>query len=363
MSKIRVGIIGVGRISDLHYLGYKANPKAELYAISDVNEGLLQRRVHEWGVKNAYPDYRRLLEDSKVDAVEVITPHHVHAKIGIAALEAGKHVSLQKPMAMNLTEADALIDAAKRSGKLFRVIENYRFYPPYNKAKEIIESGEIGEPLSIRIKSFSGNDRYGWDVPQGAQEWRSDPSRSGDGTIIFDHGQHIWSIAKYFMGDVEKVFAFIGRTEVKSHHEMRPGSLLDSPSLITWKYAGVHKYGSWEAVHSEDLMVRSKYYPMDVWLEITGSRGILWVNRCIAGLLNKPPVEVYRDGVTTSFSDVDSDYATGFVRGVQDFVDSIIEGHEAQLTGAEARDVLRFSLAILVAGREHREVDLEEVIN
>ena len=84
MSKIRVGIIGVGRISDLHYLGYRNNPKAELYAISDVNEGLLQKRVHEWGVKNAYPDYRRLLEDPKVDAVEVITPHHVHAEIGIA---------------------------------------------------------------------------------------------------------------------------------------------------------------------------------------------------------------------------------------------------------------------------------------
>ncbi|MFV1968757.1 MAG: Gfo/Idh/MocA family protein [Pirellulaceae bacterium] len=154
MSKLRVGFIGAGDITDMHYPAYKDNPKAELYAICDVDEARLQRRVTEWGVERTYTDYHELLADPDVDAVEVITPHHLHAEMGIAALAAGKHVSMQKPMAVNVAECDALIDAAKRSGKLFRVFENFRFYPPMVRAKELLDSGAIGEPLSIRIKSF-----------------------------------------------------------------------------------------------------------------------------------------------------------------------------------------------------------------
>ena len=358
---LRVGFIGAGRIADLHYLGYKDNPDAELYAVCDADQALLQRRAVEWGAEETYDDYRRLLDDPKVDAVEVITPHHLHAEMSIAALEAGKHVSVQKPMALDLTEADAMISAADRSGRLFRVIENYRFYPPINKAKELIEAGEIGEPISIRIKSLCGNERYGWEIPQTSQDWRSDPSRSGEGSVVFDHGQHIWSIAMYFLGDVERVFAFIGREKVEGHHEARSGSFLDNPAMVTWKYRGRDKYGTWEAVYSDELIVRSHYYPMYVWLEVTGSRGILWVNNFIGRALDRPPLEMYRDGEMTSFPDVDSDYATSFVRGVHDFVDAILKGRQSELTGPEARDVLRLSLAVLLSGKEGREVRLDEI--
>ena len=361
MEKLRVGFIGSGRIADMHYLGYRDNPKAEIYAVCDADQGLLQRRAGEWGVQKVYDDYRRLLDDPKVDAVEVLTPHHLHREMTVAALEAGKHVSVQKPIALNITDAEAMIIAADRSGRLFRVIENYRYYPPLKKAKALLDAGEIGEPLSIRIKSISGNTRYGWTVPEASKEWRSDPSRSGRGSIVFDHGQHVWSLARYFLGDVERVFAFIGRTRVVRHHEIRTGAFVDSPSMVIWKYSGVEKYGSWEVVESQDLVVRTRYYPMDVWVEITGSTGVLWVNQSTGHMLDRPSVEMYRDGVITGYSDVDSDYATSFVRAVHDFADAILEGRQSELTGPEGRDVLRLSLAILLSGREHREVRVDEI--
>ena len=112
MERLRVGLIGVGGIARLHALGYQDNPQAELYALCDVDEGLLQQRAKEWGAQRTYSDYRQLLADPHVKAVEVITPHHLHAPMGIAALEAGKHVSMQKPMAVSVTECDALIAAA-----------------------------------------------------------------------------------------------------------------------------------------------------------------------------------------------------------------------------------------------------------
>lgn len=355
MDKLRMGFIGAGRITDLHYLGYKDNPNAKLYAIADANESLLEQRVREWEVEKAYTDYHQLLADPEVDAVEVITPHHLHAEMAIAALGAGKHVSVQKPMAMNLAEADAMIEAAKRSGKLFRVFENFRFYPPYTKAKELIEAGEIGELLSIRIKSIDGNRQYGWEVPRSAWSWRGNPATCGGGPVLFDHGYHIWSIAIYFLGNVERVHAFIGNTEV------HPGWFADSPSMITWKYADVEKYGSYETVASRDLLVRSKYYASDEWTEITGSRGVIWVNHCSGEMLDVPPVQMYRDRTLTNFSNIDWDWAASFVNGVHDFANAIRENRESEIPGREAKEVLRFSLAIQLSGREHREVRLDEI--
>ena len=99
MEKLRMGIIGTGGISnDMHYmLAYRDNPKIELYAICDVDPNLLAQRAKEWGVSRAFTDYRDLLALKEIDAVEVIVPHKYHAEITIAALEAGKHVSVQKP--------------------------------------------------------------------------------------------------------------------------------------------------------------------------------------------------------------------------------------------------------------------------
>ena len=359
---LRVGFIGVGRIADMHYEGYRNNPRARLYAVCDVDADLVRRRAAEWGAEKTYDDYRRLLDDPAIDAVEIITPHHLHAEMSIAALDAGKHVSMQKPIALNVTEADAILAAADRSGRLFRVIENYRFSPPFSRAKQMIDAGEIGEPLSIRIKSLTGNVRYGWEVPPNSQDWRSDTARSGQGSVVFDHGQHIWSIARYFLGDVERAFALIGRERVQAHHELPPGALLDNPTMAVWKYRSADRYGSWEAVYADDMVIRSSYYPVYVWVEVTGARGVLWVNNFIGRKLNRPPLEMYRDGEMTGFAEVDPDYATSFSLAVGDFVDAVLEGRETELTGPEAREVLRFSLAILRSGEEGREVRVDEIV-
>ena len=358
---LKVAFIGAGRIADMHYEGYRNNPRARLYAVCDSDPELLQQRVGQWEAEKAYDDYRRLLDDPDVDAVEIITPHHLHRQMAIDALEAGKHVSVQKPMALNVTDADAMVAAAERSGRLFRVVENYRYFPAVNKAKELLDEGEIGKPLSLRIKSLTGNAKHGWDIPTGAQGWRSDPAQSGEGSIIFDHGQHIWSIARYFLGDVESAFAFMGRERVQAFHELTPGSLLDNPTMASWKYRDSNTYGTWEGIYSDDMVVRSRYYPIYIWIEITGSSGILWVNYLIGDKLDRPPLEMYRDGEMTAFQDLDSDYATSFARAGHDFVDAILEGRESDLTGPEGREVLRFSLAVIRSGKERREVAVDEI--
>lgn len=357
MKKLRVGFIGAGAIADLHYLGYKDNPKAELYAICDVDEALLQQRASAWGVEKTYTDYRDLLADPLVDAVEIITPHHLHAEMGIAALDAGKHVSMQKPMAVNMAECDALISAAQGSTKLFRVFENFRFYPPMRKAKELLDAGAIGEPLSIRIKCVQGSSGEGWEIPYRRWAWRFDPAQSGGGRVILDYGYHLFSIALWYLGPIEKVFAWITYRPIQ--HEW----LLDSPAVVIWKYRDAQKYGSYEAITSDDIVVPTKYgRPEDEWVELTGSHGFIWINRCTSMLLDRPPLEMYRDGETTAFSAVDSDWGASFIAGVHDFVDAIVEGRQSPLTGKEGKRVLQFCRAAQLSAKEGREVNPEEMM-
>lgn len=154
------------------------------------------------GRPEAYTDYRQLLADPDIDAVEVLVPHHLHAPIGIAALDAGKHVSMQKPMAVTVAECAALIDAARRSGRVFRVFENFIYYPPMLKAKALLDSGAIGEPLPIRIKVVQGNMGKGWKVPFTRWGWRFDPVQGGHGRVLFDYGYHFFNLARWFMGEI-----------------------------------------------------------------------------------------------------------------------------------------------------------------
>ncbi len=362
MTKLRVGFIGAGRIADLHALGYR-DPSAgsgqaadaELYAVCDADGQVAADRAREWGAARTFADYCDMLADPEVDAVEVLTPHRFHAEMAVAALEAGKHVSLQKPMAVSLEEADAIVEAARRSNRVFRVFENFRYYPPYVRAKELLDEGAIGQPMSLRVKVIGGNPRHGWRVPAAAWAWRLSEEECGGGPMIFDHGYHIFSIAMYFLGAVETVFAWIERVE------MGPGLALDSPAVIVWRHAGGPRFGSWETVTSPELMVRSKYYPNDEWLELTGTRGLIWVNRCSGEMLPGPPLVVYRDGETQAIHDVETDWAAGFVRATRAFVRAMREGGQPELSAEEGREVLRFSLAAHRSAREGRPVALAEM--
>ena len=151
-----VAMIGVGDITSLHFPAYKDFEHARLAAICDTSEKLLSERAAAWGVPKVTIDINEILRDPDIDIVEINTPHALHMKMVVAALEAGKHVACQKPIATSVAEAQAMVDASKRSAGKFHVLENFVFYPPYVKAKELLDAGEIGEPLTIRFKLGTG---------------------------------------------------------------------------------------------------------------------------------------------------------------------------------------------------------------
>ncbi len=353
--KIRVGLVGAGRIADLQVLGWREHASGEVAAVYDADAAVRARRSAEWGAR-PYDSLEDLLADPAIDAVEIATPHDLHADHAIAAIAAGKHVSLQKPPTRTLAELDRVIAAARGANVRVRVLENFMWYPPHRLARTLVEAGEIGDVLSVRILTALGRPDRGWDVPAGAMAWRMDPARCGGGVVTFDHGYHCFQLGRLFVADpVEVVHAFINIVPTSD------GGEIDVPALVTWRYTGAPRFGSWEVVPSFELEVRSRYYPSDERLELRGTRGVIWVSRCTGKLLDEPPVVLYRDGETRAFHTVETDWATSFRDATRDFIDAIIEQRDTPLTLVDARATLVFALAAQRSARERREVTLAEL--
>lgn len=354
MGKIRVCVVGCGRIATLNVMGYKNHPDAELYAVCDLNRERAEAFAKDTGATKIYTDYQEVLNDKDIDVVELLVPHHLHCKMTVQACEAGKHVSVQKPMALSLEECDFMIDAAKKAGVKLKVYENFIFYPPYVKAKELIEQGEIGDPLTIRIKMNAGNNKHGWTVDPATWAWRMEESKSGGGELVFDDGNHKFSIARYFMGEPESVFAYIGKSIMEGETFVKKDGTevqfyQDAPSMITWKCKDGKRYGVFDITWSKDMEINSDYYACDERVEITGTKGVIWITRCTGKMLQIPTLIVYRDGKTIQYDNLRDDWADSFIDSTKDFIDAIKNDRDPVLTGEDGREVIKFSLAAMKA--------------
>ena len=351
---VRVGIIGTGRISDLHAIEYLANPHARIVALCDNDLATAEGRAKAWGVDDARitDDYRAVLADPNVDLVEILLPHHLHLEVALAAIAAGKAVSLQKPMTLDLAQADTLVAAAEGSSKPFKVFENFIFYPPVMKAKALIEQGAIGEPLTIRLKSNPGASKTAWKVPPRAEAWRQDKGQAGGGPLVFDDGHHKFALAWHFMGNPDTVHAFISESVSPT------GFVFDAPAMVSFRFPG-NKMGNLEIAYSPELEIITRHYAQDDRVEITGSKGVIWIN-CGHGRIGDPqPVALYRDGSVQTFHNLETGWESSFVHSTRAYIEALRNGTPPKLTAREGRTILRFALAAEQSAREGRAISLD----
>ena len=348
---IRVAIVGCGRISDLHAAAYLEHPNAEITAICEPDEAVRNLRGDAWGVapEHRYATVAELLASADVDMVEVLVPHHLHEEVAAQVMSAGKHLSLQKPMTMSVESATRLIQSAKEAGIVFKVFENFIFYPPIERAKSIIDAGEIGDVLSIHMRSHSGFSPTMWEIPQATAAWRMDPETCGGGPLVFDDGHHKFAVGWYLGGRPTSVQADIGFWQETP---------IDSPSNVIWRYES-GAIGSLEVVYAPDTELQGNYYAQDDTMVITGTRGVIWVRGGHGQLTDESAVSVYVDGVLRHENDMDRDWGTSFVRSGQHFIDALVDGTEPLLTGEQGREVLAITLAAQEAGASGCRVHID----
>lgn len=206
MQKIKIAVIGVGSISSVHINGYLKNPNVELYAFCDINEETLKTKGEKYGISRLYTDEETMLRElPEIDAVSVCTWNSAHAPCTILALQYGKHVLCEKPMAMNAAEARAMIDASKKYGKKLMIGFVRRFGNDAAITKDFIDAGNLGDVYYAKTTYLRRNG-----CPGG---WFGDKSRSGGGPLI-DLGVHRLDLALWLMGYPEPAWV-MGSTYAK----------------------------------------------------------------------------------------------------------------------------------------------------
>ncbi|MBR2434809.1 MAG: Gfo/Idh/MocA family oxidoreductase [Lentisphaeria bacterium] len=177
-QKTKIGIIGCGTIGSVHAEAYAKVPKAEVVALCDILPDRLKEKAERHNVGKTYEDYNDLLADPEIEAVSICVPNNMHAPIAIAALKAGKHVMLEKPMTINQKFAKDIIKARDESGKLLQMGMVYRQNPEAQAVKQQIEAGMLGEIYQIRVRLIR---RRG--IP-GLGGWFTTKECSGGGGLI-----------------------------------------------------------------------------------------------------------------------------------------------------------------------------------
>lgn len=336
---VRAAFVGLGRIYDLNVRAYRDNPDVEVVALVDPDEERRAQRQADWPDAATFASVADLAASGlDVDAVEALLPVPLHVDGVIELLGHGWHVNLQKPMCSDLADAGRMLAAAEAADRVLRVMENYLFYEPLRRLKDVVESGAIGEVSGYHLKMV-GSGRGGWDVPMSSFDWQLQQMRRGRGILVFDDGWHKLATALWLFGPIREVRAWIGETEVV------PGVALDAPTAISWQHHNGIR-GVWDITIAPDLYLRSDYYTNDERWEITGHSGFARVNRCTGRGLQQPSLEVYAEGEMRGYHALDDDWASSFRDSGRHWLRWLHTGVGPLLwSGREAVDVLRFALA------------------
>ena len=202
MKKTRVGIIGTGGISHCHMSGYKkleADGRVEIVACCDIDEAKLNAYCDKYGVAKRYTDCREMMKNERLDCVSVCTWNSAHKDCTIAALEGGANVICEKPMALNAKEAEEMLAAAKKAGKLLQVGFVRRFGEDADTVKKLVDDGTFGDIYYAKATYLRQNG-----CPGG---WFGDRAFSGGGPLI-DLGVHVIDLTRYLAGSPKPVSAY-----------------------------------------------------------------------------------------------------------------------------------------------------------
>ncbi len=204
---IQVAVIGAGAIGEAHLQGFQSHPAARVVALAETNEERARTACEKYGVPEAVSDYRDLLKRDDLDAVSIALPNYLHAPVARDALDAGKHVMLDKPFATNARDAARVLDAARRKKVVFMVGQNQRFPPERQKLKNLVAAGKLGEVYHAEAFWLrrAGIPRIG--------SWFTQKQFAGGG-CAYDIGVHMLDLCLHLIGDFDAA-AVSGRTFAK----------------------------------------------------------------------------------------------------------------------------------------------------
>lgn len=272
LSKLRAGVIGTGFIGPVHIEALR-RLGVQVTALCDVPQRV-QAAADRLGVPRTFGDYRELLRSPEVDVVHITAPNRHHAEMSLAALEAGKHVVCEKPLAMNTRETATIVKAVRSAGTVFAVNYNVRFYPAVLQLRHAVANGDLGEIVHVNGSYFQD-----WLFKDTDYNWRLLPAEGGKLRAVADIGTHWMDTASFILGaKITSVFA-----DLSTFHKTRKRPLGE---VQTFARADASvKYATYN-VATEDFA--------NVLLQFSNrARGNLAVSQVAAGRKNCIRIEIY----------------------------------------------------------------------
>lgn len=342
MSVVRIAIVGCGSIASMHAVAIGQTPDAALVACYDrVKESAL--RFSEENKIQAFDTYEELLASDMVDAVSICTPSGLHTPQAIQAIQAGKHVLVEKPMSLTLEEADRLIEAVDRSHVKVGVISQIRFSPAVVEVRRAIEAGALGKITSgsLQMKYWRSKDYY----TSGA--WRGTWALDGGGALM-NQGIHGVDIFRYLMG-VPKTLTGYARTQI---HDIE----VEDSAVAIIEFEG----GAIGTIEASTACYPG--YPRRV--EICGDKGSIVLKEDViikwdVDLPCQLPVGEQPENVGSS--DPLAISTAGHVRHFINFVNAILRDEPLLADTRIGRLPLEIILSVYESSRTGRSVNMEEI--
>ena len=256
-DKVRFGLIGFGAWGRHHADAIAKSPDAELVAIAANSQSSVDAAKEIYADATVYNDFEQMLSSEELDAVDVVVPSHLHFKIASAVLKSGRHLLLEKPMAVNLPDCDRLIEIAKEEDRIFAVGHELRLSSMWGLAKQMIDDGFIGDPLYALVELSRNPYR------QGSGGWRYDIDRVGN--WILEEPIHFFDLARWYLaasGDPSTIYATANSSQ-PGHPELQ-----DNFSAIMHFEKGAY------AVVSQTLCAFEHHQT----IKLTGTKGALWAS-------------------------------------------------------------------------------------
>ncbi len=270
-------MVGLGYIGPVHIQAIRATGLAEVIAVSHSTLDVAEAKAREMGIPKAYGDYRELLADPKVEAVHICTPNALHHDIAKGAMLAGKHVVCEKPLAIGMEDARELADIADRTGIVNAINFCIRYYPLLHQARDMVQSGVLGEILSV-----SGSYHQDWMLYDSDYNWRVEPEHAGPSRVIGDIGSHWFDCVEFVTGAcVEQLCA-----DIAIFHRTRKKPL---QHVQTFQSKETYVADN----ECERVGVRTEDYASAVFRMDNGAHGTVSLSQCAAGRKNRMLVEVY----------------------------------------------------------------------
>jgi UDP-N-acetyl-2-amino-2-deoxyglucuronate dehydrogenase len=355
MNVVRTALVGCGKVGHTHAWALSTLPESQFVAACGRDLARTQAFAGQYGVR-AYTDVREMVKQAGVEAVVICTPHPAHAAPAVAAMEAGAHALVEKPLAASLKDCDAMIAAAKKAGLKLGAICQRRLYEPVRRVKAAIEAGKIGRPVLGQVVMLGWRDQAYYEL----DPWRGKWDLEGGGVLV-NQSPHQLDLLQWFMGPIDEL---VGYWDNLNHPYVEVedtavailrfqngalGSIVVSNSQKPGLYGRVHVHGE----NGASVGVQTDGGAMF----IAGQTAVL--EPPIDDLWTVPGEEHllarWQEEDRATFERVDATRHYHLLQD-QDFLQAILQDREPMVTGVEGRKTVEIFTAIYRSQRDRRPV-------